>query len=151
MTLLNGYNYQRELTARLDALKPEDLDIQIFYEMVLWKLNRFPTISTGLLDELKEVGKVQPKQHRDVQSVLDKMLKSPGIRLPMASTILKFLNPAAFQIIDDRVYRIVRIVYPGKAKKYPAKPQKINNGYLTDSSVFLTFYSYIKPPVVRGV
>lgn len=58
------------------------------------------------------------------------MLKSPEIALPMASTILRFLNPSVFQIIDDRVYRIVR----PKKPKYPAKPQKVNERYLTSSS-----------------
>lgn len=128
--LLDDYNYQRELTVKLDALKPEDLDVKTFYEIVLWKLNRFPSIQDDLLDELKKVGTLKPTQHREAKSVLHGMLKSPGIALPMASTILRFLNPSAFQIIDDRVYRVI---YPGKAK-YPAKPQKVNERYLITSS-----------------
>jgi len=128
--LLDEYSYQRELTVKLDALKPEDLDVKTFYEIVLWKLNRFPSIQADLLDELKEVGTLEPTQHREAKPVLHKMLKSPGIALPMASTILRFLNSRVFQIIDDRVYRIV---HPGKAK-YPVKPQKVNQLYLTTSS-----------------
>lgn len=128
--LLDEYSYLRELTVKLDALKPEDLDIKTFYEIVLWKLNRFPSIQDDLLDELKKVGTLKPRQHREAKPVLNKMLKSPGIALPMASTILRFLNPSVFQIIDDRVYRVV---HPGKAK-YPAKPQKVNERYLTTSS-----------------
>lgn len=128
--LLGEYDYQNELTAKLDTLKPEDLDIKTFYEIVLWKLNRFPSIQDNLLEDLKKVATLKPKQHRDAKPVLHKMLKSPGIALPMASTILRFLNPSAFQIIDDRVYRVV---HPGKAK-YPAKPQKLNERYLSTSS-----------------
>ncbi len=48
----------------------------------------------------------------------------------MASTILGFLNPSVFQIIDDRVYRVV---HPSKAK-YPVKPQKVHERYLTTSA-----------------
>lgn len=130
LNLLREYNYQRDLTVKLDDLKSEEFDIEKFYEIVLWKLNRFPRIQDNLLDEIKGVGTLQPKQHRDAKSVLHEMLKSPGIALPMASTILRFLNPFVFQIIDDRVYRIV---HPGKMK-YPAKPQKVNERYLNTSS-----------------
>ena len=76
------------------------------------------------------VKEIKPNEHRKAKDVLYKMLRSPGIALPMASTILRFLNPSAFQIIDDRVYRVV---HPGKAK-YPAKPQKLNERYLKTSS-----------------
>lgn len=128
--LLDEYDYQPELTRKLDALQPEELDIRTFYEMVLWKLNRFPSIPPELLEELKEVGRLAPGQQREAQPVLHKLLRSPGIALPMASTILRFLNPSTFQIIDDRVYRIV---HPGKAK-YPNKPQRLTQGYLDTSS-----------------
>jgi hypothetical protein len=47
----------------------------------------------------------------------------------MASTVLRFVNRNVFQIIDDRVYRII---HPGKAK-YPAKPLEVNEKYLTTS------------------
>ena len=128
--LLAQYDYQRELTAKLDVLKPEELNTQTFYEIYLWKLNRFPRIKDGLLAELKDVAKINPKEHRNADDVLKKLLSSPGIALPMASTILRFLNPSVFQIIDDRVYRIVR---PQKTK-YPPKPPKLNDRYLSRST-----------------
>lgn len=127
--LLDEYSYQGELTTKLDTLKPEDLDIKTFYEIVLWKLNRFPNIQNDLLDELKCVGTLKATEHRQAEPVLQKLLKTSGIALPMASTILRFLNPSVFQIIDDRVYRII---HPGKAK-YPTKPQKLNKRYLSIS------------------
>jgi len=34
-------------------------------------------------------------------------LAEGGIRLPMASTILRFRNPKIYQIIDQRVYRFI--------------------------------------------
>lgn len=128
--LLEEYDYQKKLTEKLDTLGPKNLDIKTFYEIVLWKLNRFPSIEDNLLEELKTVKEIKPNEHRKAKDVLYKMLRSPGIALPMASTILRFLNPSAFQIIDDRVYRVV---HPGKAK-YPAKPQKLNERYLKTSS-----------------
>jgi hypothetical protein len=129
-TLLAGYDYQRNLTVKLDALKPQDLDVKTVYEIVLWKLNRFPTIEADLLDELKTVAVLKPREHRKATAVLHKMLRCSGIALPMASTIFRFIRPSVFQIIDDRVYRIV---HPGKAK-YPAKPVNVNERYLATSS-----------------
>jgi len=36
--------------------------------------------------------------------LINDLLKSPGVRLPIASTILKFYQPKAFPIIDQRAY-----------------------------------------------
>jgi len=127
--LLAGYVYQPELTRKLDALVPGALNRESFYEIILWKLNRFPQINDELLNNLKGVSSIEPKAHRRAKSILREMLQCQGIALPMASTILRFLNPNAFQIIDDRVYRIV---HPGMPK-YPAKPEKINEHYLDNS------------------
>ncbi len=43
----------------------------------------------------------------------------------MASTILRFINPKVFQIIDDRVFRVLDL-----KGSIPNKPQKINDKYL---------------------
>lgn len=135
--LLDNYSYQPELTKKLDGLDPVELNTETFYEIVLWKLNRFPRIEPALLDELKDVAAIAPQSHRQAQNVLRKLLQCPGIALPMASTILRFLNPGAFQIIDDRVYRIV---CPGKAK-YPTKPLKLNERYLGTSETI--YFDYL--------
>jgi hypothetical protein len=50
----------------------------------------------------------------------------------MASTILRFLNPQTFQIIDDRSYRVLC----PKKPKYPSKPPTLND-YYVDTSVEL--------------
>ena len=41
------------------------------------------------------------------RALLAKLLKTKGIRLAMASTILRFKNPTWFQIIDQRAYRFL--------------------------------------------
>ena len=135
-TLLVEYTYQPELTRKLDALQVSDLDTETFYEIVLWKLNRFPQIEQGLLGSLKELAGLKPQEHRQAEPQLRSLLRCPGIALPMASTILRFLKPDVFQIIDDRVYRIV---HPGKAK-YPSKPIKLSENYLaTSASIYFEY------------
>lgn len=127
--LLENYTYQPELTSKLDRLQASDLNTETFYEIVLWKLNRFPQFDDALLESLKGVASLAPKEHRQAEAQLRALLQCQGIALPMASTVLRFLNPATFQIIDDRVYRIVQ---PGRTK-YPTKPQKFGESYLAQS------------------
>jgi hypothetical protein len=129
-SLLDEYTYQPELTRKLDVLQASDLNTETFYEIVLWKLNRFPQLEEGLLDSLKALANLKPKEHRKAAPQLRSLLACPGIALPMASTVLRFLNPEVFQIIDDRVYRIVQ---PGKAR-YPTKPAKLSENYLNASA-----------------
>ena len=42
---------------------------------------------------------------KETNGILEQLLITPGIRLPMASTILRFKAPLVYQIFDQRVYR----------------------------------------------
>ncbi len=129
MSLLDKYNYHPDLTKKLDDLNPKDFNNEVLYEIVLWKLSRFPYLKLELLDKLKSVAELKPKEHKKATETIKELLRSSGIALPMASTILRFLNPKVFQIIDDRAYRVL---LPGKAK-YPSKPAKITDKYIETS------------------
>jgi len=127
--LLENYSYHTDLTRKLDALNADNFNKEILYEIVLWKLSRFPYMAPTLLEELKNVATIDPKKHESAREIIGKLLRSSGVALPMASTILRFLNPKAFQIIDDRAYRVL---FPGNAK-YPSKPAKVTDGYINTS------------------
>lgn len=127
--LLQEYNYQKSLTNKLDNLCADDFHRQNLYEIILWKINRFPEINDSLIKEVSGLSKLTNNSHRKSEDILKKLLKCKGIALPMASSILRFINPHVFQIIDDRAYRVL---LPGK-EKYPSKPQKITEGYLNTS------------------
>ncbi|WHI45965.1 hypothetical protein [Microbulbifer sp. VAAF005] len=135
--LMDEYNYNPVLTEELDNLDPECLNNETFFKIVLWKLNRFPYISGDLINTLKEVSNIEPGQHEQAREIIRSLLKTSGIALPMASTVLRFLNPRAFQIIDDRAYRVL---FPGDPK-YPTKPLKITEGYLNKS--INIYFNYI--------
>jgi len=137
--LLDKYKYQPELTKRLDNLDAKELTEQALLEIVLWKVNRYPQLHPDLMDELRTLGDLQPRQHRQADALLRKLLSSQGIRLPMASTILRFLNPEVFQIIDDRVFRVLM---PGQ-RRYPDKPASGGSlvSYLNNSVE--TYFSYL--------
>ena len=98
------FTYQEILTPKLDKTEGE-FDQATINEIVLWKVNRYANIDQETLDLLNELnGKLdKPK----AKKVLKKLLGSKGIQLPMASTILRFKNPSVFQIIDQRVFRII--------------------------------------------
>lgn len=123
--LMKEYDYQSELTEKLDKLKPSDFNREKLYEIVLWKLNRFPQIEDALLLKIQGLSELSSESHRKSKTVLEELLSCHGIRLPMASTILRFINPKVFQIIDDRVFRVLSL-----EGKMPVKPPKVDKEYL---------------------
>jgi thermostable 8-oxoguanine DNA glycosylase len=52
-------------------------------------------------------------EHIKSKEVLKVLLNVNGVDLPMASTILRFINPKVFQIIDRHAYRAIY------GEKYP--------------------------------
>ncbi|KVS34324.1 hypothetical protein LGN07_09910 [Burkholderia cepacia] len=110
--LLRNYTYLPELThrieANLDALpEGEALDRSMLYEMVLWKLSRFVWLDDDVLSRLSATRAIAPGEHRKAEMLLRDLLRAKGVRLPMASTFLRFMNPDTFQIIDERAFRMV--------------------------------------------
>jgi len=134
--LMLEYNYQSDLTSKLDDFSAELFDRELLYEIVLWKLNRFPDIDDVLLKDLKILASLQPKQHRESLLLLKRLLSCHGICIAMASTIFRFLNPDVFQIIDDRAFRVVCV-----NKKIPTKPMQITEKYLDKSCE--VYFDYI--------
>lgn len=100
-----GYCHQQELTKRLDKLADEPLDRRTINEVVLWKVNRYVDIAPSLMEGIEALRGLRRGQHREAQSVLEQLLDTHGADLPMASTILRFRNPQALQIIDRHAYR----------------------------------------------
>jgi hypothetical protein len=102
---LSGFNYQTELTSKLDGIGNEDISTPLLHEIVLWKVNRYPRISEDLLIQLNELKNALPKKHRAAEQILIRLMQCAGVDLPMASTLLRFRNPNVFQIIDRHAYR----------------------------------------------
>ena len=55
-----AYNYQNELTAKLDNLK-YDFDQNIINEIVLWKVSRYALLDTETLKLIKKLDKRKEK------------------------------------------------------------------------------------------
>jgi thermostable 8-oxoguanine DNA glycosylase len=105
-----NYKFQPKLTKELDNLKGDFTEITLL-EIVLWKTNRYPTITQDILADINELRKSysEEKAKELLRKLLQKEIK--GFDLPMASTVLRFACPNELQIIDQRVYRFIT---PGK-------------------------------------
>ena len=78
----------------------------IINEIVLWKMNRRPQVTEELIDaifSLKEIKTpLQVLTDEKTERVVEKLLQTKGMQLPMASTVLHFYYPEIFPIIDQR-------------------------------------------------
>lgn len=103
-----SFNYEPELTGYLDNIGYVPFDKTDIYKITLWKVARVPHISDGILNELNSLAYVKSiddiKEKKHIVAVLQNLLKCKGVRLPMASTYLRFRNPTIFQIIDRHVW-----------------------------------------------
>jgi len=101
------FNYQKSLTSKLDS------DIGIFdqnklNEIVLWKVNRYAQFDDRLIKMINSINRNDSEINENkTRLVLNELLKTNGVQLAMASTILRFRNPNIYQIIDQRVYRLI--------------------------------------------
>lgn len=104
---LENYLYQKELTDRLEGITG-NFTQEIINEIVLWKVNRYSELNDETLNLLNQISKEDNEIKLELtKDLLKKLLATPGIRLPMASTILRFKNPNIYQIIDQRSYRFL--------------------------------------------
>lgn len=102
-----NYDYQSELTSKLDTLSG-DFNQSIINEIILWKINRYAKIDDEALFYLNKINNNDRKINVSLtRKVLEKLLLTKGIRLPIASSILRFKNPSLYQIIDQRAYRLI--------------------------------------------
>lgn len=98
------FDYQNNLTKKLDSYS-SDFNQNMINEIVLWKVNRYSELSIETLSLLNQIGN---EFNRELtRKVVKALINENGIQLPMASTILRFKNPELYQIIDQRVYRVI--------------------------------------------
>ena len=105
------FDYELDLTGYLDGIGQVDFDEMDILKITLWKVQRFPHINVNVLEnlnKLKDVKDIDADKER-ISAVLKDFLSNDckGVRLPMASTYLRFRNPNVFQILDRRVWHWV--------------------------------------------
>lgn len=105
------FTYQKNLTLILDELEG-DFNQETINNIVLWKINRYAQITDEAFELLNQISSDSIILDTDkTEKVLESLLSIDGIQLPIASTILRFKNKNIYQIIDQRVFRMI---YEGK-------------------------------------
>lgn len=99
--------FSDSLTLKLDDTH-SDFNQNTINEIVLWKVNRYAKLKSETISLLNKVD--NNSKTIDIgftKEIINLLINEKGIRLPMASTILRFKNPNIYQIIDQRVYRLL--------------------------------------------
>lgn len=108
--------YQPELTAELDrSILP--FNSSVIDRITLWKVNRYVHVDQTLLGHLGAVYEWEALKRDEAKQILVSLLNTRGVRLAMASTYLRFINPRVFQIIDQRAFRALygrKLTLPNK-------------------------------------
>lgn len=80
----------------------------IINSIVLWKINRQVDIGSELFIAIKNLNIVAfniKSSEEEIKKIICDLLQVKGIKIAMASTILKMFYPETFPIIDQRAYR----------------------------------------------
>ena len=121
---ISDYSVYPELTKKLDA-HDWTFNDSIISEIVLWKLNRFVKIPALTHTALNDLRNLKRGQHKAADKTLTQLLKCKGVRLPMASTFLRFANPEVFQIYDRHICRALYGKFQPVAPKKPSEAVEI--------------------------
>ena len=113
---IKDFKYQPRLTRKLDAAR-QCFSQSLINEIVLWKVNRYVEVPEDVLESLDSIRSLRPGEYRKAELQLKSLLACKGVRLPMASTILRFANPNVFQIYDRHICRAMT----GECEMVPPK------------------------------
>lgn len=117
----DGLNYKidfnlEETKALRSELSGKVFTIDDIRRVALWKLDRVIEIPENVLCKLTDLVSRKDLEIDDpiCKEVFELLIGAQcrGMRAPMASTILKFLRPDVFPIIDVRAYRVLYGVKP---------------------------------------
>ncbi len=129
--IIDLFDYQPDLTEILDSYK-SGFTQRIINEIVLWKVNRYVNTDTSSnwLEDLNAFMYFTEIEEEELRKFLKLVLDGvKGVRLAMASTFLRFRNPDVYQIIDERMFRVVM------GKENPGK--KLSSYTTVDSQINL--------------
>lgn len=101
------YNVNETKSLKEIMSNKENITIDNLRRIALWKLDRVLDVNDNILEDLQKIAIENAITiHSElVKNTIKELIKSNGIGFPMASSILKFIRPDIFPIIDVRAYR----------------------------------------------
>jgi len=124
------YNEQETLALKQSMAGNQTPSIDDLRRIALWKIDRVLDVPDTLLEKLGDLAGDETLTHRSskAKAVIQALIEQPGIGMPMASAILKFLRPDIFPIIDVRAYRAL----VGKRLYYASYKVDLYLAYIDD-------------------
>ena len=134
--ILNRFTYddESEIMDRISKVNKSDYreNKDIINEIVLWKMNRRPKVEEQLIDAIYGLECVrtplEASESELTAQVVEALLRSKGMQLPMASTVLHFYFPDVYPIIDQRAYREL---YGEEYPKYTTNVETLVKMYMS--------------------
>ena len=126
-----SYNPKETKFLKEDIENKKDITLCDIRRISLWKLDRVLEVSEDTISNLQQIAVKDDLTIKSelVSVTLNMLVNSNGIGYPMASSILKFIRPDIFPIIDVRAYRAVygKKIYSSQytVKKYFDYVEKI--------------------------
>lgn len=146
--ILSRYKYASDshikkrikLSDGVDAQENQDIINKIF----LWKTNRLPQIDDKIIRDIRALNFNNPTEAAGSDIIIDiikRLLSCKGVRIAVASTILKMFHPDIFPIIDQRsnfvIYNKDFPLYSSKDAK--EKYAKLYSKYILKCAEFQKF------------
>ena len=110
--ILKRYSYadDKEIIERIKNSSGENEreNRDIINSIVLWKINRQVDIGTELFIAIKNLNiapSIIKTKEKEIKEIVFDLLEIKGVKIAMASTILKIFYPDSFPIFDKRAYR----------------------------------------------
>ena len=133
--ILNRFIYddETEIMDRISKVDKSDYreNKDIINEIVLWKMNRRPQVDEKVIDTLYGLDCIrtplEASESELTARVVEMLLLSKGMQMPMASTVLHFYFPNVYPIIDQRAYREL---YGEEYPKYTTKVEILVKMYM---------------------
>ena len=101
------YNIEEGAALRERFSTANEIGLADLHRVALWKIDRVIAIIEELLATLNSLREMKDLEISSAASrdVIDRLTQCEGVYFPMASAILKFVNPNVYPIIDVRAYR----------------------------------------------
>lgn len=104
-----SYHVDEKKKIREQIDQKGSVNIEDLRRIALWKYDRIINVNDEFLCKLYSIISEENTSIDDVevQQVIIELVEFEGVGYPLASSILKFINPSIFPIIDVRTYRAI--------------------------------------------